>query len=120
MNENISIYGLIAFLGMTTNTDNKLRLITPENKSKFNLKKDVYKNKIELKIGKLHAKTSFSTSQDNLLNFGILCTKRNKTIEKTIGEKIAMSYEIVDTVHILGLQNFDDYGRLNPVEITIG
>ena len=30
-----------------------------------------------------------------------------------------MSYEIVDTVHILGLQNFDDYGRLNPVEITI-
>ena len=30
-----------------------------------------------------------------------------------------MSNEIVDTVHILGLQNFDDYSRLNPVEITI-
>ena len=30
-----------------------------------------------------------------------------------------MSHEIVDTVCILGLQNFDDYGRLNPVEITI-
>ena len=30
-----------------------------------------------------------------------------------------MPHEIVDTVHILGLQNFDDYGRLNPVEITI-
>ena len=30
-----------------------------------------------------------------------------------------MSHEIVDTVRILGLQNFDDYGRLNPVEITI-
>ena len=42
-------------------------------------------------------------------------TKRNKTI----GEKRAMSPEIVDTVHILGLQNFDDYGRFNPVEITI-
>ena len=27
--------------------------------------------------------------------------------------------EIVGTVHILGLQNFDDYDRLNPVEITI-
>ena len=30
-----------------------------------------------------------------------------------------MSHEIVDTIHILGLQNFDDYGRLNIVEITI-
>ena len=30
-----------------------------------------------------------------------------------------MSHEIVDTVHILGLQNFADYGRLKSVEITI-
>ena len=30
-----------------------------------------------------------------------------------------MSHIIVDTVHILGLQNFDDYGRLNSVEKTI-
>ena len=30
-----------------------------------------------------------------------------------------MPHEIVDTVHILGLQNFDDHGRLNPEEITI-
>ena len=30
-----------------------------------------------------------------------------------------MSHEIVDTIHILELQNFDDYGHLNPVEITI-
>ena len=30
-----------------------------------------------------------------------------------------MLHEIVDTIHILGLQNFDDYGRLNIVEITI-
>ena len=30
-----------------------------------------------------------------------------------------MSHEIVNTIHILGLQNFDNYGRLNPVEIAI-
>ena len=30
-----------------------------------------------------------------------------------------MSHKIVDTVPILGLQNFDGYGRLNPVEKTI-
>ena len=28
-----------------------------------------------------------------------------------------MLHEIVDTVHILGSKNFDDYVRLNPVEI---
>ena len=30
-----------------------------------------------------------------------------------------MLHKTVDTVHNLGLQNFDDYGCLNPVEITI-
>ena len=30
-----------------------------------------------------------------------------------------MSHEIVNTIYILGLQNFDNYGCLNPVEITI-
>ena len=30
-----------------------------------------------------------------------------------------MSHLIVDTVHILGMENFDDYGCLNPAEITI-
>ena len=30
-----------------------------------------------------------------------------------------MSHEIADTVHILGLQNFDDYARLNAIEIAI-
>ena len=30
-----------------------------------------------------------------------------------------MQSEIVDTIHILGLQNFYNYLRLNPIEITI-
>ena len=115
LNENISIYGLIAFLGKTNNKDNKLHLITPKHKLKFSLKKDGYKNKIELKLEKVRTKTSLSILRDNALNFGILWTKRNKTI----GKKRAMSHQIIDTVHILGLQNFDDYGRLNPVEVTI-
>ena len=91
LNENISLYGLVAFLRKTTSKDNKLHLITPEHKLKFNLKKDVYKNKIELKLGKVHTKTSFSTPRDNVLNFGILYTKRNKTI----GKKRAMLHKIV-------------------------
>ena len=30
-----------------------------------------------------------------------------------------MQHQIVDTVHILGLQNFDDCSRLNLLEVTI-
>ena len=78
LNENISIYDLIAFLGKTANKDNKLHLITPKHRLKFNLKKDVYKNKIKLKLGKVHTKTSFSIPQDDVFNFGILFIKRNK------------------------------------------
>ena len=53
LNENISIYGLITFLGKTNNRDSNLHLTTPKCKLKFNLKKkkDAYKNKIEPKLG---------------------------------------------------------------------
>ena len=30
-----------------------------------------------------------------------------------------MQDEMVDSIHILGLQDFDNYSRLNPIEITI-
>ena len=53
--------------------------------------------------------------QDNVLNFGILCRKKNKTI----GEKRKIQYEIVDSIHILGLQDLDNYFCLNLIEITI-
>ena len=49
LNEKISIHGLITFVRKTTNKDNKMHLIMPEQKLKFNLKKDVYKSKTELK-----------------------------------------------------------------------
>ena len=29
-----------------------------------------------LSLGKVHTKTLFSTTQNNLLNFGLLCTKK--------------------------------------------
>ena len=111
LNDNISIYGLIAILGKTNNKDNKLHLTMPEHKVKFNLQKDAYKNKIVLKLGKFHTKTC---TQRDVLIFDILRTKRNKTI----GEKRTTSREI-DTAHVLGFQNFDDHARLNPIEITI-
>ena len=113
LNENISTYGLISFSG-ETKTDNKLHLISPNNK-KFNIKKYIYKNRVKFALGKVHTKTSFSTARDNVLNFGILCTQKNKTV----GEKRTMSLEIVDNIHVLGLQNFVNCRRMNPIEVTL-
>ena len=79
------------------------------------MKKEFYENKIEFELVKVHGKKSFNTPQDNVLHFGILRTKKSSTI----GEKRKMQSEIVDTIPILGLQNFDNYSCLNPIEITI-
>ena len=62
------MYGLISFSG-ETKTDNKLALISPSSKLKFNLKKDIYKNKVGFELDKIHTKTSFSRTRNKVLNF---------------------------------------------------
>ena len=79
------------------------------------MRKDIFKNRITLNLGKVHTKKSFSTTQNNVLNFGLFCTQKNKSV----GEKRTMSQEIIKTVYVLGLQNFINYERMNPVEITL-
>ena len=63
LSENFSTYGLISFSG-ENKTGNKLALISTNSKLKFNLKKDVYKNKVGFEPGKVHTKTSFSTTRE--------------------------------------------------------
>ena len=66
-------------------------------------------------MGKVHTKTSISTTHDNVLNFGILCTRKNKTA----AEKRTMSQEIIKTIHVLGLQNFVNYERMNLIKVSL-
>ena len=113
LNQRFSTYRLISFSG-ETKTDNKLALISLSSELKFNLKKDIYKKKVGFELGKVHTKTPFSTTHNNVLNFGILCTQKNKTA----GEKITMSQEIIETIHVLDLQNFVNYDRLNPIDVS--
>ena len=114
LNQKLSTFGLVSFSGDAKDS-NKLDLITPNRKLIFNMKKEVYKNKVTLKLGKVHTKISFSTIRNNVLNFALLCTSKNKSV----GEKRTMSQEIIKTVHVLGLQNFINYERMNPAQITL-
>ena len=75
----------------------KLDLITPNRKLKFNMKKNVDKNRITVNFGKVYTKSSFSKMRNNVLNFGLHCTKKKN---KLVGEKRKMSQEIIKTVHL--------------------
>ena len=113
LQKEFSIYGLISFSG-ETKKDNKLELVNPKNKLKFEMTKDTYKNDMKFELSKVHSKKTFNVVGDHILNFGILRTSKHKRI----GEKRAMAGEIVDTVNILGIQN-TDYSFLNPIYISI-
>ena len=76
LNQKLSTFGLVSFSNEAKD-NNKLDLITPTRKLKFNMKRNVYKNRITLNLGKVHIKT-FSTTQNNALNFDLLCTKKKK------------------------------------------
>ena len=77
LNRDFSIYGLISFSG-ETKKNNKLDLIKPNEKIKFQLIKDTYKENIKLELGKVHKKKSFTVISDKIFNFGILRTKNKK------------------------------------------
>ena len=113
LQKEFSIYGLISFSG-ETKKDNKLELVNPKNKLKFEMTKDTYKNDMKFELSKVHSKKTFNVVGDHILNFGILRTSKHKRI----GEKRAMAGEIVDTVNILRIQN-TDYSFLNPIYISI-
>ena len=42
------------------------------------MKKNVDKNRITVNFGKVYTKSSFSKMRNNVLNFGLHCTKKNK------------------------------------------
>ena len=51
LNKEFSIYGLITFSGENKN-NKKLDLVTPDNNTKFQLKRDVYRNSIVFELAK--------------------------------------------------------------------
>ena len=64
-------------------------------------------------MGKVHEKKSYCVVSDNVSNFGLFRSKKNKTI----GEKLKM-LEIFDTINILGLQvETENYWK--PINISL-
>ena len=60
-------------------------------------------------------KESIKVKDNKVISFYILATRE----KKKVGNKRLMPYEIIDLVKIGGLQNFDKYDKLNPMDINI-
>ena len=113
LQKEFSIYGLISFSG-ETKKDNKLELITPQNRLKFEITRDIYKKDMKFELSKVHSKKTFNVVGDHILNFSMLRTKK----QNRIGQKRGIAGEIIETVRILGIQN-TEYSFLNPIHISI-
>lgn len=112
MEKEFAIYGLINFSGEVKK--NKLNLIAPQKRLKFEIEKDGYKTELRLELNKVHSKKTYDIVGDHILNFGMLMTKK----QKTIGRKRGFDAEIIDSINIISIQNIE-YDFLNPIHITI-
>ena len=110
LQQEFNIYGLIYFSG---DQKNKLHLIRPKSKLKFQFEKDNYKKEIKFELAKVHKKKTFNVVGDYISNFSILRTEKIGA-----GYKRKMQIELVDEISILGVQNLE-FNVLNPIYISI-
>ena len=106
-----NIYGLIYFSG-EVKQNNRLHLIRPKSKLKFQLDKDIYKKEMKFELAKVHKKRTFNVVGDYISNFSMLRTEKYG-----IGRK-RKKIELVDEISILGIQN-SEFNVLNPIYISI-
>ena len=110
LQQEFNIYGLIYFSG---DQKNKLHLIRPKSKLKFQFDKDIYKKQMKFELAKVHKKKTFNVVGDYISNFSMLKTEQNG-----IGYKRKVQMELVDEISILGIQDLE-FNVLNPIYISI-
>ena len=90
LQQEFNIYGLIYFSG---DQKNKLHLIRPKSKLKFQFDKDIYKKEMKFELAKVHKKKTFNVVGDYISNFSILKTEQNG-----IGYKRKAQMELIDEI----------------------
>ena len=112
LQKEFNIYGLIYFSG-EAKENNKLHLVRPKSKLKFQFSKDTYKKEIKFELSKVHKKKTFNVVGDYISNFSLIRTEKHGT-----GQKRKVDFELVDEIPILGIQN-SDFNVLNPIYVSI-
>ena len=110
LNKRVQYYGLIS---LVFNKNNK-ELITPKNLLKFNTKHNTKQEKITLQLQNVLNPNKIVTVDSKIHYFSILTMKR----QDKIGLKRKMQ-KINDKFRIEGLQSFNQYKKINPINIQI-
>ena len=112
LQKEFNIYGLIYFSG-EAKENNKLHLVRPKSKLKFQFSKNTYEKEIKFELSKVHKQKTFNVVGDYISNFNMLRTEKYG-----IGQKRKVDFELVDEIPILGIQNLE-FNVLNPIYVSI-
>ena len=112
LNRKVQTYGLISMAALGIRST---YMITPQKSLTFKVKNEKYKENIVIQLKRMTKKESIKVKDNKVISFYILATRE----KKKVGNKRLMPYEIIDLVKIGGLQNFDKYDKLNPMDINI-
>ena len=112
LNKKLLIYGLISTSAIGIKTTN---LIRPENSLKFRVLYNKYMDHIVLQLEDIRKPGKIETKDAKVTIFLILTTWP----KRKVGSKEKMSYQVADEIRIVGLQNYNIYEKLNPIEINI-
>ena len=113
LNKKFQIYELISYL--SDDKKNIAKLINPQKRFKFTVRSRNYKENITLQLVSIKRENvTIKKIKNKINNFSILSENKNKRI----GEKRQMSL-VVGEILISGLQDFERYHKLNPIDIKI-
>ena len=106
----VSLIGGVWYF-VNAGSDGKIELVTSKNKLKFNVKETATLSSFNLAIAPVIASNKIEFRQKKIKNILI--------ISKFTKNKKRKMTEIVDTLMIKALQNFETYTILNPLDIDI-
>ena len=112
LNKKLQTYGLISTSAIGIEITN---LINPENSLRFRVFYNKYMDHIVLQLKDIRKTGKIETKDAKVTNFSILSTKP----KRNVGSKTKISYQLVNKIRIVGLQNYDLDEKLNSIEINI-
>ena len=102
LNKNIQCYGFISLL--YNNSDKQL--VNSKNRLKFNILRNIEKEFLTLQLEDILTPNKVETTDSKIINFSVLATNK-------------LNMKISDEIKIEGFQNFEQYMKINPIDIRI-
>lgn len=107
LNKSIQLYGEID-VGVFEQ-GKKIKLISPDTAIKFNIKKNVFKENLQFQLEDIRQKFAIKAIDNKICNITIL----------KMPVKKRRTYSLIDSIHIIGFENFQNYEKLNLITVNI-